>query len=147
MASPHRDLLPQFAAIDNPTPATFTELEAQFPENPFYTREYAQAIAETGATPCIFTVRLGSTLQTGCTAFAREGRLRRALEIPSLPTLDRVPECFWSGLRQHLGPDAHDEPAVDTFGSDGVPMLGKRIARQERVEFRSIFSTTASGRQ
>jgi hypothetical protein len=137
MALPHRDLLPQFAAVDNPTPATFTELEALFPENPFYTREYAQAIAETGAIPSIFTVRLGPTLQTGCTAFAREGRLSRVLEIPSLPTLDRVPECFWSGLRQHLLRTRTTNLAVDTFGSTtaAIPMLGKQIARQERVEF------------
>jgi len=46
--------------VVDPGPADFSALEAAAPANPFYSRHFAAAMAETGNTPCILRLSDGA---------------------------------------------------------------------------------------
>lgn len=102
--------------------------------NPFYTREYLQAKASLGHEVVAITMSRDGTMESGCAAFLRSGRLNRTLEIPSLPQVDGA---FWTGLAAMCRDLGVTDLSLGTFASPPVPIprLGTRFHRVERCEW------------
>ena len=78
----------RFLADLNPDQERCSLLAASAPYNPFSTWEYLAARAENGEQPWLLGLsRDDAALTAGCFGFVTEGRLTKALDIPSLPYL------------------------------------------------------------
>jgi len=123
--------------VVDPGPADFSALEAAAPANPFYSRHFAAAMAETGNTPCILRLSDGAGALVGCVGFIRSGRLSRSLQITSVPRLGQANGAFWTGVKAYCARTGVTDLVVQSFGSSEstIPAVGTETSRDKRVEF------------
>jgi hypothetical protein len=108
----------------------------KFPENPFLTASYAKAQQMLGAEGWIFVEESGGSVNNGCLAFLRVGRLTRSLLIPSTPSVTAASE-FWFGVERFVRERKVSNIEFQTFGSREVviPPLFGQMQRTRREEF------------
>jgi hypothetical protein len=133
----------RFRAERAPSPEQLAALAAYAPDNPFEAPGYAAARSAVGAETWLLWLDAQDHLVVGCTAFITSGRLRRQLEIPSMPDLPPVgADQFWGGLRGLCRKLRVSDLAINSFGSvfaagtatTPIPVLGDEIWRKRRRE-------------
>lgn len=118
--------------------AIVKQLTALQAENPFATLEYFKAKEILGFSCWILRLwDVNDQLLAGCGAFLKTGRLRRELEIPSLPAVN-AESPFWKGVRDFCR--QHRVTGIDlgTFGSKPgveIPTLGATCVPRSRAEY------------
>ena len=123
--------------VVDPGPADFSAVEMAAPANPFYTRQFAAAMADTGYTPCVFRVSSATGTPISCVGFIRSGRFSRSLQITSVPSLGEASGSFWTGVQAYCAKAKVTELLVESFGSSKatIPVVGAETSRTKRVEF------------
>lgn len=120
-------------------PSIVMELGALSPDNPLVTESYFEYRRSTGWDSLVLGLRSErNTLEVGCGAFLRKGRLNTTLEISSLPGISSV-SPFWSGLWQYCKEKEVTMLKLGTFCSPSdivFPDNFKRCVTKNRCEFR-----------
>ena len=104
--------------------------------NPFYTLEYISYRRLLGFTPWLLNRNNPTQSETYCLAFMKTGRLRRSVEIPSIPDI-QPNESFWQNLLNFCRENGVTDLSVNSFCSPGgiIPNLGHEKERKTRWEF------------
>jgi hypothetical protein len=104
--------------------------------NPFYTLEYINYRHLLGFTPWLLSSNNHTQSKTYCLAFMKTGRLRRIVEIPSIPDIGPN-EPFWQNLINFCHKYGVTDLSVNSFCSSGgtIPNLGHEKERKTRWEF------------
>lgn len=125
----------QFHAILEIPGELCLEVAALDPCNPFRTIEYAKAISSLGTQPCLLFLKEDGRVIGGCIGFLRAGRIKRTLEIPSVPWILPA-EIFWAGLSGFCRNQRVSELLVDSFASakTEIPSFSRELGRRARVE-------------
>ena len=113
------------------------EISVLNPINPFYTAQYMNYQLAQGHTPWIFVYEENYTQsKTFCPAFMKTGRLRRSLEIPSIPDIP-IDALFWSELINFCHKKGVTDLSVHSFCSQGgkIPQLNHETDRNLRWEY------------
>lgn len=124
-----------FSATPRPDAEAIASASARQPANPFCTPGLAAARAARGETPWLLALGDGDC---ECIAFESSGRLRRRLELPSLPDVDAArAEPFWSGLLDLCGRRRTTDLVVHTFASPraSIPRVARERWRRSRHEY------------
>ena len=122
------------------------------PENPFLTLAYVEAMRTLGQQVVVLCLRRDGELVSACPAFVRSGRLRKTLEIISLPVLSDA-TVFWEGLREFCRKSGVTILEVNTFASliAELPAFKYETGRTARVEYvidlqpRDLWKQTRKG--
>jgi len=125
-----------FEAVSDKAQSLISEIAVLNPMNPFYTAQYMAYRCNQGFTPWIFVY--GNHIQPNvyCPAFMKTGRLRRSLEIPSMPDIP-VDEPFWPRLINFCRQQGISDLSVNSFCSQGgvIPQLDHETNRKARWEY------------
>ncbi len=114
-----------------------SEAAALNPGNPFYTPQYSAYRQEQGFEPWILQYSgNGPQAVIRCSAFMRSGKLKRKLEVPSMPNVDAA-HSFWQGLHDFCRKYGVTDLSVYSFGSEGgsIPSFDGEIRRRARWEY------------
>ena len=105
-------------------------------KNPFYTSEYIAYRSAQGYIPWILTNDTHEQSKLYCLAFMKSGRLRRSLEIPSMPDISED-NPFWQALMDFCRKKGISDLSVNSFGSQGglIPVLPREQNRKTRWEY------------
>lgn len=133
----------EFRAVPEPSIAQLAQISGLAPENPFYTSAYVNSVRLRGLLPYALLLESDGRLISACTAFLRNGRLNRRLEITSLPSLPDGGE-FWDGLVKFCRASDISILNVETFGSPEtmIAPLNGETARKGRYEFQLDLAGT-----
>jgi hypothetical protein len=114
------------------------KLTALQPANPFVTPQYFEARRQMGYKPWVLDCTRGdANFELGCGAFLRAGRIRRILEIASLPPLD-AKNRFWQSLLSFCRAHRVTDLYLDSYGAPSsatIPDLCAHWIRRSRCEF------------
>jgi lipid II:glycine glycyltransferase (peptidoglycan interpeptide bridge formation enzyme) len=126
----------QFHAIPEIARELCSEVAALDPCNPFHTFEYAEAMRSLGTQPWLLLLKEDGRVIGGCTGFLRAGRIKRSLEIPSVPWISPA-EIFWAGLSGFCRQKRVSELSLDSFASarTEIPSIPGELSRRVRVEY------------
>lgn len=118
------------------TTSLVSEMTALNPINPFYTLQYIAFRRAQGLTPWILIDRDNTGSKVCCPAFMKTGRLRCALEIPSMPAV-HANASFWRGLMDFCRQEGVSDLSVSSFCSPGgaIPRLNRERSRKARWEY------------
>lgn len=124
-----------FATVIDTTSPQIQEVVTLNSHNPFYTSEYIAYRRLQGFTPWLLSNNLTQS-KTYCLAFMKTGRLRRSVEIPSVPDIP-ADEPFWQNLINFCHTNGVTALSVNSFCSPGgiIPNLVHEIERKTRWEF------------
>lgn len=123
-------------AIDTGSPQ-IQEVAALNSHNPFYTSEYIAYRRLQGFTPWLLSNHDLTQSKTYCLAFMKSGRLRRSVEIPSIPNIP-ADEPFWQNLINFCHKNGVTSLSVNSFCSPAgaiLPSLEHEKERKTRWEF------------
>jgi hypothetical protein len=125
-----------FRAIPAPTSDDLSRVAALDPANPFAGAAWVGARALLGQQPCVLELTTDDGRQVACMGFVRAGRVRRTLEVPSLPPVDGHAADFWDGLLSHIDKAGLDVLEVNSFGSTQayIPDIRGEQGRRNRLE-------------
>ncbi|MEO7560389.1 MAG: GNAT family N-acetyltransferase [Nitrosospira sp.] len=125
-----------FKAESGTNPILAREIAALNPANPFYTSQYIDFRRSQGFTPLILTNDDNAGAGIRCPAFMKTGRMRRSLEIPSMPNLP-IDDPFWDGLKGFCRQQGVSDLSINSFGSQGgvIPTLSGETGRTARWEY------------
>ncbi len=125
-----------FEAVSDKAQSLISEIAILNPMNPFYTAQYMAYRRTQEFTPWIFVY--GDHIQPNVCfpAFMKTGRLRRSLEIPSIPDIP-VDEPFWPELINFCRQKGVSDLSVNSFCSQGgmIPRLDHETNRKARWEY------------
>ncbi len=126
----------EFFAEPDPSLELCTKVAALEPTNPFYMPNYIEFKRALGFQPWVFALRQDGRIVSGCTSFAKSGRLNRSLEITSLPILPDSNK-FWEGLLQFCREARISQLEINSFASSSttIPRLPGEIRRRVRCEY------------
>lgn len=126
----------RFVTQANPGEERCAQIAKLSPHNPFHTGEFLAFRRGLGAEVWSLGVETHGELTAACPAFLTGGRMKRRLEIQSLPTLGEGAEIFWPGLEVFCAEQQVSELSVNTFASEcaEIPALGREAWRKARVE-------------
>ncbi|MGH6740616.1 MAG: hypothetical protein ACREDY_16595, partial [Bradyrhizobium sp.] len=126
-----------FEVLRDPTLEACAAVAATAPTNPFYTSAFVSYRQALGEEAYILRLRENEEMVAGCTAFCKSGRLRRSLEVTSLPRLPRADDFFWSGLRRLCKEKRVTELLVCSYASPAaaIPAFEGECSRRPRVEY------------
>lgn len=118
------------------TSPRLAELERAFPQNPFLTLRFARSLHQLGGHPLLLAAPGERQAPCGALAVLWSGRLRRVLEIFSIPATD-AGDPFWAGLREFARWRRVSDLRLHSYGTPGgvLPRLAGEISRRGRVEF------------
>jgi lipid II:glycine glycyltransferase (peptidoglycan interpeptide bridge formation enzyme) len=125
-----------FEAISDKAQSLIREVAILHPINPFYTAQYMACRNALGFTPWIFVYKNNVQSNIYCPAFMKTGRLRRSLEIPSMPDIS-TDEPFWPELINFCRQQGVSDLSVHSFCSQGgeIPKLNSEKNREARWEY------------
>ncbi len=120
----------------DPCPELRARLASLGPDNPFLTSAYLAAKEALGFQVAILFLREGDESIAACPAFLRTGRLRRTLEIESIPTLPDG-ETYWRELIRLCHRLEVSDLVVGSFSSAvaRIPALASERSRRTRCEY------------
>ena len=126
-----------------PDDALIRGLAAANPRNPFYTPAFVAARSNSGEESLVLWRGNDESIDFGCTAFMRKGRVSRTLEIPSLPA--EADEAFWRDVENFCRSARITDLAVESFGASraAIPALSLELSRRKRREFVLPLSDSA----
>ena len=126
----------EFVATREPSSERCERIAALARDNPFWTHAYARARHALGDEVWAFELGACGEPRFACTGFLRAGRLRRILEIPSVPPVARE-NPFWSELLGFCRARGVSELTLGSFASPRslVPVLAGEVDRCARREF------------
>ena len=126
----------KFKAVSDNAKSLINEISVLNPINPFYTAQYMNYQLAQGHTPWIFVYENHTQSKTFCPAFMKTGRLRRSLEIPSIPDIP-IDALFWSELIDFCHKKGVTDLSVHSFCSQGgkIPQLNHETDRNLRWEY------------
>ena len=112
-----------------------SRLAERDPCNPFCSAPYFAVMQEARHQTWVLGVACGDTLEAGCGAFARSGKLNRYLEIHSAPHVPGM-LAFWDGLLGFCREHRITHLGVNSFASAGavLPALPGEQGRVRRWE-------------
>tara|TARA_R110002073_G_scaffold293755_2_gene459384 strand:- start:244 stop:1212 length:969 start_codon:yes stop_codon:yes gene_type:complete len=124
-----------FAIALDTSPSVISEISALSLHNPFYTSEYITYRNSQGYQPWILAGDTPTQSKVYCLAFMKSGRLRRSLEIPSIPNIP-TKDPFWQGLVDFCHKKGISDLAVNSFCSQSgvIPPLDNEKKRKTRWE-------------
>lgn len=124
-----------FRAVPGTTSPLLHQLASLNPANPFYTPQYIGYKIAQGCTAWLLTNGDEGTRGVSCPVFMKTGRLRRSIEIPSMPAM--VSESFWQGLLEFCRGKAVTDLSVNSFCSESaaIPPLCNEKSRKARWEY------------
>ncbi len=125
-----------FEIVSDKAQSYISEAARINPTNPFYTAEYMSYRYAQGFTPWIFVYKDHINQNIYCPAFMKSGRLRRSLEIPSVPHIP-VKKSFWPKLINFCRQKGITDLSVNSFCSQGglIPQLDHETNRKARWEY------------
>lgn len=126
----------QFHSALGPSLTLIEGCEACDPTNPFCASEYIEARQSLNSKACFIGLYDGTELVSGGISFLSGSLLRRALDIPSLPSVvDAL--VFWRGILELCRKLKVWRLQVDTFGSrtGEIPHFPGELTRRARCEF------------
>jgi len=125
-----------FRAEPDPSPEQVKSIAGENPANPFFTAQYIAYRQAQNCTPWILESMANDGTKAYCTAFMKTGRLRRSLEIPSIPLLTKE-NSFWQGLIDFCRRKGVSNLMVNSFASTGgkIPFSDSEKFRKARWEF------------
>jgi hypothetical protein len=125
-----------FRIASGTTASLAQQMAAANPLNPFYTPGYAAYRRSQGFICWIMMNEAAAGPDIYCPAFMKTGRLRRLLEVPSVPEapLDR---SFWQGLLDFCRQQGVSDMSLNSFcsSSGAVPQLSHERSRKARWEY------------
>jgi Acetyltransferase (GNAT) domain len=126
----------EFHSEFDPSEEAIRAVSAAVPANPFYTVEYCAAKRTLGLEPVILSLRDQGGAVTACIALLRQGRIRRTLEIDSLPAI-RDEREFWGGLTRLCEARHVGNLLINSYSSAPVviPPLPGECSRTSLREF------------
>ena len=127
----------RFKVVLDEAQSLINEISVLNPINPFYTAQYMSYQLAQGLTPWIFVYEENYTRsKTFCPAFMKTGRLRRSLEIPSIPDIP-VNALFWSELINFCHKNGVSDLSVHSYCSQSgkIPQLSNETNRKLRWEY------------
>ncbi len=126
----------EFHATADPSVELIAQVVDLTPGNPFYSLPYIKSRQQLGSDPWVLMLREGSHIVSACTAFLRNGRLNKSLEIHSLPVLPPG-DVFWMGLLQFCLESRISSLEVNSSGSTSaeIPILPGELRRNHRTEY------------
>lgn len=126
----------KFKAVSDKAQSLISEITVLNPINPFYTVQYMTYRLAQGFTPWIFVYDNHTQSKIFCPAFMKTGRLRRSLEIPSIPDVP-VDALFWSELIDFCRKKGVSDLSVNSFCSQSgiIPRLNHETNRKLRWEY------------
>ena len=121
----------EFHAETDPAPTVHRALADLAPANPFLTEAFAAAQKAGGAHCIAFTAEENGRVRHGSVGFAKAGRLKRTLTIPSMPNLP-ADDPFWAGLVDFCRRSGVTDLTVNSFASTApaAPALGPGLAEE-----------------
>ena len=131
-------MMQDFSAAPNPTLEALANMVAADPTNPFFTAGYIRARAALGETAWL--TWLGDDAAEGaevvCPAFLSAGKVRRRLELPSLPDI-AASSSFWTGLADLCAQQRITDLTINTFASRraDIPAIAREQWRKARFEY------------
>lgn len=125
-----------FKAVSDKAQSLINEIATINPMNPFYSAQYMSYKRNQGFMPWIFVYSTHIQPDVCCPAFMKTGRLRRSLEIPSMPNI-AVDEPFWTELINFCRQKGVSDLSIDSFCSQGgaIPRLDFETSRKARWEY------------
>ncbi|HEU4855479.1 MAG TPA: GNAT family N-acetyltransferase [Nitrosospira sp.] len=125
-----------FRIAPGTTPSLVEQMAAANPTNPFYTPRYAAYRLTQGFMCWILMSEASSGSDIYCPAFMKTGRLRRLLEIPSVPGAS-MDEAFWQGLLDFCRREGVSDISLNSFCSRNgtIPKLSHEKSRKTRWEY------------
>jgi len=126
----------QFVAECNPPDELCAQVSVLAPDNPFYTPGYVNSRRLLGYHPWLLCLYDGRRLLSGCTAFARQGRISRSVEIPSVPELGED-EIYWRSFFRWCHKHRFSTISINSFASKKacIPNFIRPVQRRTRWEY------------